>query len=396
MTKREKTLAGLVGLLALAIVSWIVLDRLTGAFDYRTQQIANLRDQLYEQEAIVRRGQKAAQEMTEFQKQSLPADRPLARSLYQNWLLDLAEQKIDFREVNVGAQPGRPVGEVYYQHKFLLTCQGDLDQLSQFLYDFYRVGYLHRINRLSIKPIPRTKLLTLVLTIEALSLNRAESPQQLDPPPGSRLALSDRNEYRQIITQRNLLSPANRSPKLRVSDQLNGTTGNRVSFAAKASDDDELDRLSFALEEAPEGAQLDPTSGEFNWTPAAPGDYRFVVRVDDDGLPAKSDRVEIRLAVTPPPPPPPPPPTAPPPPPPPSFDPATEAVVTGIIEALGKRQFFVTIRTDGRILRLQEGDNLSVGSVKGIVRQIGTEQVEIETEQGKRIQIKLGSPLQST
>ncbi len=70
--------------------------------------------------------------------------------------------------------------------------------------------------------------------------------------------------------------------------------------------------------------------------------------------------------------------------------------MTGIIEALGKRQFFVTVRTDGRILRLQEGDNLSVGSVKGIVRQIGTEQVEIETEQGQRIQIKLGSPLQST
>lgn len=393
MTQREKILAALVGVLVLAVVSWIVIERLSSAFDYRQQQIANLEDEVYEKEALVRRGQKAGRELADYEKQSLPADRPLARSLYQNWLLDLAEQKIDFRDVNVGAQPGRPVGEVYFQHKFLITCQGDLDQLTQFLYEFYSVGYLHRINRLSAKPIPRTKLLNLVLTIEALSLNRADSPNRLAPPPAQRLQLADRDEYRRTITQRNLFSPANRSPKLAVSSAQRGTLGSRVTFAAKATDADELDRLTFALEEAPAGARLDPQSGEFSWTPDAAGEYRLVIRVDDDGLPAKSDRVEVRLAVTTPPPPPPP---VPAPAPPPGFDPATEAVVTGIIEALGKRQIFVTVRTEGRILRLQEGDRLSIGSIKGIVRQIAAEQVEIETEDGKRIQIKLGSPLLST
>jgi len=391
MTKREKILAVGVGVLALAIVAWFALGRITNAFTSRSARIADLEDEIYEKEAIIRRGHKAARDLQAYQERSLPANLPLARSLYQNWLLEVAEKDINFTGVNVGPQPGRPMGDVYYQHKFLLTCQGDLEQLTDFLYDFYNVGYLHRVSRLSVKPIPRSRNLNLSFTIEALSLNRAESPDRLTLPPSDRLAHAQREEYLDVITMRNLFAPANNPPQLAVAPAQQGNPASGVSFQVRASDPDDGDRLSFSIEDAPDGAKIDPATGMFSWMPTEKGEYLVAIAVSDNGLPARTDRAEIRIAVVDPPPPP-----APPAPEPPGFDPATQAVVTGIIDALGRRELFVTVRTEGRVLKLTEGDPLSVGTIKGVVHRIGRDEVEIVTEDGRNLVVELGKSLVAT
>jgi hypothetical protein len=56
------------------------------------------------------------------------------------------------------------------------------------------------------------------------------------------------------------------------------------TFTAMASDEDARQTLTFSLVNAPTGANIDPETGEFAWTPTeaqGPGSYPFTVRVSD-------------------------------------------------------------------------------------------------------------------
>ena len=57
------------------------------------------------------------------------------------------------------------------------------------------------------------------------------------------------------------------------------------------------------------------------------------------------------------------------------------AFLTGITEATnGRRQAWVTLRTDGKKLKLIEGDQFQVGDVTVTVRQIGERTVVMEAD----------------
>ena len=93
-----------------------------------------------------------------------------ARAEYQEWLIELANNTVKLKGVNANPLMGSAHGDLYYEHPFLLSCEGDLEQLVQFLYEFYQADYLHRIKRVTAQPIPDTKRLKLGITVEALSL----------------------------------------------------------------------------------------------------------------------------------------------------------------------------------------------------------------------------------
>src|SRR3546814_1671363 len=59
--------------------------------------------------------------------------------------------------------------------------------------------------------------------------------------------------------------------------------GEEKRFTVAASDPDSEDRLVFTAEGLPEGATVDPDSGEFAWTPGPgqAGDYVVTLIVDD-------------------------------------------------------------------------------------------------------------------
>ncbi len=74
-----------------------------------------------------------------------------------------------------------------------------------------------------------------------------------------------------------------------------------LTFTATASDPDfPPNNLTFSLIDAPSGASINSSTGEFSWTPTeeqGPGNYTFKVRVTDNGSPPLYDEEEITVTV---------------------------------------------------------------------------------------------------
>jgi hypothetical protein len=78
--------------------------------------------------------------------------------------------------------------------------------------------------------------------------------------------------------------------------------GVELRFTAGTSDPDApMNSLTFSLDAgAPSGASIDPSTGEFSWTPTeaqGPGTYNVTVRVTDDGTPNLEDFETIEIVV---------------------------------------------------------------------------------------------------
>ena len=110
--------------------------------------------------------------------ESLPADPQVARSVYQAWLLqavgglELTGPAVD------STQPTTRGG--YLSITFTLHARGTLRQWTQFLYEFYRTGYLHQVRSLAVTPAGKKQELDVDLTIEALVLPTAEDAERLE------------------------------------------------------------------------------------------------------------------------------------------------------------------------------------------------------------------------
>jgi hypothetical protein len=79
--------------------------------------------------------------------------------------------------------------------------------------------------------------------------------------------------------------------------------------------------------------------------------------------------------------------------PPAAFDSAKFSFLTAITESSGRWQIWVTIRTEGRVVKLFEGEKISIGSIQGTISRIDTAQAEIKTDDGRVIVVVLGKSL---
>ena len=75
------------------------------------------------------------------------------------------------------------------------------------------------------------------------------------------------------------------------------------------------------------------------------------------------------------------------------FDPAMHSFISAILQANGNWQVWVSIRTEGKVLRLAEGDAVAVGSVKGTLAAIRPDEAEFAIQDGSRLVVRLGKPL---
>ncbi len=392
MTKREKVLAIAVGGLVAVVGIVYGLNKLTTAYTSRDRQLIELQSKIRRQERTVMFGKRARREMEAEMVKSLPSNRDLARSTYQTWLLQLAHDQVKLEQVSVDPRAGRPVRsalqssagqaeDLYYEHSFMVNGKGGLNQLVEFLYEFYRADYLHRIRRLDMQPLSSNKL-NLTIAVQALSLENAPARQQLNETPAAKLAREDIEEYVQKIAHRNLFSPANKPPKIAALSKQTGNPNKPLQFKVVASDPDKDNTVSYDLVgDALEGATIDPKSGLFRWTPSENGEYQALVRATDSGLPALSVEATIQIVVQDPPP---------------QaakqeFDAATMAQVTGIT-AGSDQLLWVTVHTEGRVLKLRQGDEIEVGTVKGTIAEIDPPRAKIKTETGELI-IHLGKNL---
>jgi hypothetical protein len=166
-------------------------------------------------------------------------------------------------------------------------------------------------------------------------------------------------------------------------------TGESVSFSISGKDPDKLDRVSYSLVESTlPGAELDAQSGRFSGRAERPGDYQVVVAVIDDGFPPQTQTQKVRISVS----------DRPPAEPPrevstpkPSFALAKFAFVTAITEVDGRRQVWISLRTEGKIEKKHEGEQLRVGEVPVTVQQIEDKSVVLEAAVlEKRFRVHLG------
>lgn len=389
MIQRERLLAIGGGLVLLTIAAIVIGNWVSGAFETRNEQLSVLEKEAAEKDRTVRAGERAVGQLRDFEKRSLPGDPSLAGSLYSQWLLNRAVEA-GIAGPNVSPGPARPRGDVYVEHSFIVDGYADLSQVTKFLYQFYNTGYLHRIGRLNLTPVAGKKQLKLNLKIDALSLKNAPNVKELIPPPGTRLAGATLESYLDSILRRSLLGPANNPPSIATPGSQRANPSRSISFTVKGSDSDPLDKLSYYFEGTPpEGAKLDEKTGEFRWTPEKLGEYEVAIRVTDDGLPAKSAVEKVKIAVVEPPPPvvevakptkl--------------DFDPAAHAFLSAILQTNGKWQIWISMRTEGKVLRFEEGDKVSVGSINAVVKAIRPDEAELTLDGGGMMVVRIGKPL---
>jgi hypothetical protein len=216
LQRREKVLLG--ASIALVVVGALYLLLVMGDPRSEPQLLAD--EAKYEGEINAKQKQldtAAAdrKKLANWQRRSLPAEPVKARSLYQNWLYDLATNT-NFRQAQLTAQDtgtaraGQPT-----RVSFKLVGRTSLTNLVDFLYRFYSAGYLHQIRSLEAKPAQSLAAnaageLSVTIGIEALSLPTAESKSALpkiDLPkePGHSLQLAKLTDY-SPIAQRNFFS----------------------------------------------------------------------------------------------------------------------------------------------------------------------------------------------
>lgn len=160
-------------------------------------KIASLQKKIARNEQKIQRAEQAAQKLQDWNLRSLPSDTELARSLYQNWLVEIVE-RAGFDKPNVDSGEAVSKAGVYRRLPFSIRGRGTLEDLVTFLYDFYCADHLHQVQRLTIVPVANSQVLELSLAVEALVLPGAESADKLSERRSNRLAFDSFQHYRAI------------------------------------------------------------------------------------------------------------------------------------------------------------------------------------------------------
>lgn len=386
MSPRERKLAIIVGTLAVLVVGWFIQQSISTSFRERRNKIADLESKISQQRLQAMQSAIASRKRNEYEARSLPSQTASARSQYQRWLLERV-QEAEFDKPLVSPVASREEGGTMTRHQFNISGQARLSSVVKLLYEFHRVNTLHRISRLTIRPINDSKYLTVQMSVEALSLNVAPPDGKLPLDPSPRLVGRSLDEYLKPIEERNLFGPPNNPPQIASTSQ-SVQTNRSTDFSLKATDPDPLDKVVYRLVDSPDpSAKVDPETGRFRWTPKEPGRYEFLVEAMDDGIPARSTQKTITVSVTDPPPPAPPPPARP------AFDDAKYTVLTAVLDVSGEGEVWLLVRPKGKTIKLHTGDEFEVGSVKGQVIDIGRDSFSFEAD-GKLRRLAKGGTLE--
>jgi hypothetical protein len=205
LSHREKVLARVVAVLGVVVVGWLVLGVVGGPLDSRRAERDRLDAEIKKRADTVTAAKKAQDRLADWNRQSLPSDASKAALLYQNWLQELVG-KVGFHDKKVMPTVSTTPGDWGQRLPYTVQGQATLEQLVQFLFDFYRAGHLHIIRHLEVKPVPQSKEFTVRVTIDALSLSTADRKDKLTDKPSDRLALKSADEYRKLIGTRNMMA----------------------------------------------------------------------------------------------------------------------------------------------------------------------------------------------
>lgn len=204
MTSREKTLIGAV---AAAGVLWFGTQGLTryrATVEQNTNRQMEAERALSEARAAELRGQRARKQVNEWRSQSLPTNRDVAESLYQDWLrtqLTGAGMTVTQIADKSGSARNPQFGEVAIE----VRADGGLAQLIDFLHRFYSAPHLHRISNATITTADGGRKLSLTMTAAALILPDAKRADQLaEGDPREIEGVKSLEEIRSRLADRNM------------------------------------------------------------------------------------------------------------------------------------------------------------------------------------------------
>lgn len=363
MNQRERNLALIVGALLLVTAGMFTWDWVSSAFQQRNRALAALDQQIEEKQQIERDGQRAAKRLRTYQTQSLPSNVESARSLYEAWLLNLVTD-VDLAAPTVDGVAAPARKDVYTQVAFRIGGKGNLQQVTRFLHQLYCANHLHRIKKMILKPVGDSGQLAVDVQVQALVLPGAADSKELQTTPSQRLALADLASYERTIVRRNPFAPANQPPSLQRIGQREAAQGETFRLRIRADDPDKSGKLTYRLADgAPEGAEIDPATGEFRWTPEKLGTYDVTVEVTDDGLPSGSDTATFAINVVVP-----------------NKDSGNEDAEFTYLTAVtdGQRRLaWLLHRPSGRRMKLEEGDSFQAGQLHGKIGKIGSRDAQL-------------------
>ena len=154
-----------------------------------TAQMDDLSEKLNASKSEQLAAQKQGKRLESLTARALPDDPQLARSLYQQWLLNSIETS-ELVSASVDAAQPIPLeirsrtkkGKrqlIGHRINFSLRGQASLAKLSSFLNAFRKAGHLHKIRAITLNPIGNEGRLDADLSIEVLCLEASTNKQQL-------------------------------------------------------------------------------------------------------------------------------------------------------------------------------------------------------------------------
>ncbi len=206
LKKRERILAIVTSVLVAAFLGRLLISSWGGSGGNLQKQRDVLVQEIERKKRQIERGREAEARLDQWRQQSLPSDLVAARSLYQNWLLALANDA-RFRGTKVEATQGRQRGDTYHALRFNVQAETTLADLTQFLHDFYAAGYLHQILNLGLVPLEEGRKLDVQFSIEALALPNTDRTNKLPDEPAKPLLAADASDYSEAIAGRNIFAP---------------------------------------------------------------------------------------------------------------------------------------------------------------------------------------------
>jgi hypothetical protein len=375
---RERLFTVIAGVVGVIVVGAFTYSWVSGQFTRRNQEITRLNGELKKFDRTITQGRIASRKIAEYEQRSLPANPEIARTRYQSWLVtEMEAAELVEPDVRFVSSQGSDK-DLFIKQTFSVEAHGTLPQVVSLLHAFYGVDWLHRITRLSLRPVKDSKMLQIVIQVETLSLRKAASVDKLEARPSHRLVLGSPDDYYDVIVGRNLFGPKNNEPKVSISTTNDVFLPREVELTAKAEDPDYLDQVQFELvKSAAPDAKLDPVTGKFTWIPKEEGSFEFVIQGVDDGYPAR--RSEPQKFVV----------NAKPQPPPtnrgPTFDFAKFTMLSAVLDVDGQGEVWLHVRPTGQMVTLHRGDRFEIGTVKGTVSEIGEFDFTFDFEGKRRI-----------
>jgi hypothetical protein len=209
LSKREKTLALVVGLLGVVMVTTVVGGLMVSPIREGYATMRTLRSDVEKREQELDAARVAKKKMDDWRGRSLSTD---AQGQYNDWLQDTFPGLTVTPPARTATKPGsgQPGAKAPTFVKLDYTVKGQvsLAQLIRSLYKFYLTGYLHQIHTLDIKPADKSSDLAVTVIVQVLSLPDAPPTQELPrAQPPARKPEKDVAIYVKDIADRKPFSP---------------------------------------------------------------------------------------------------------------------------------------------------------------------------------------------